>query len=143
MLGEDQGPLLGVARGKLIGYGACRGLPCPVRATDLASGIGVTLVEAAGVAGLVATEEGPAIAYEATGNGSLELAAVDVVTGVARPVATLAPGLRLATDWDGSATRKRLPDGWALLGPADLPTGSGTGPFSSASLTARPSESPR
>ena len=123
VLGEDQGPLLGVAGGKLIGYAACRGLPCPVRAMDLASGMGVTLVEAAGMAGLVATEAGPAVAYE-TGNGSAELAAVDVATGVVRPVATLAPGLRLVTEWDGSATRERLPHGWALLSPADAPSAS-------------------
>jgi hypothetical protein len=118
VLGEDQGPLLGVAGGKLVGYGTCRGLPCRVRAIDLDSGSDVTLVEAAGVAGLVATEAGPAVAYEA-GNGDAELVAVDVATGVARPVATLAPGLRLVTDWDASSTRERLPHGWALLSSAD------------------------
>jgi hypothetical protein len=120
--GEDQGLLLGVTQGKFIGYGACRGLPCAVRATDLASGIDVTLIEAVGVAGLVATEEGPAVAYE-TGNGS-QLAAVDVVTGVARPVGTLPAGLRLVADWDGSGTRERLPAGWARLSPAGGPSGS-------------------
>ena len=123
MFGEDQGPLLGVTRGKLIGYGACRGLPCPVRSTDLASGMDVTLVEAAGVAGLVATEAGPAVAYE-TGTGSAELAAVDVISGVSRPVATVPRDLRLATTWDSSATRERLPAGWALLSPADGSSGS-------------------
>ena len=123
VLGEDQGPLLGVMGGKLIGYGACRGLPCPVRSTDLVSGTNVTLVEAAGVAGLIASEAGPAVAYE-TGTGSAELAAVDVTTGVARPVATLTSGLRLVPNWDASGTRERLPGGWALLSPPDRLSGS-------------------
>ena len=123
VVGEDQGALLGVTGGKLIGYGACRGLPCPVRSTDLASGIGVTLITAAGAAGLVETEAGPAVAYE-TGTGSAELAAVDVTTGTARPIATLAPGLRLVPDWDGSAPKERLPDGWARLSPDSSASGS-------------------
>ena len=54
----ELGATIGVAGGRLVSYLACRGLPCPIVATDLASGRRRTLVAAAGSAIVTSTPAG-------------------------------------------------------------------------------------
>lgn len=52
------GWLIGVARGHLVSHAACRGFPCPIQATDLATGSMVRLATSAGTAVLAVTLDG-------------------------------------------------------------------------------------
>ena len=92
----ELGATIGVADGRLVSYLACRGLPCPIVATDLATGRRRTLVAQAGSAVLTSTTAGDRLVH-----------AVDVGGG---------PTLRsLAIDGSHRVDLGPIPDGFDLL----------------------------
>lgn len=117
----DQGELIGAVAGRLIAYAACRGLPCPILSIDAVTGDSRKLVEAAGLARLVPTDDGAAVIHEIVAGEAVALAAVDPTTGDRRPVGGAVPGLRLVPDARRSLGGIRLPRGWALLTPDGRP----------------------
>src|SRR4029079_11916575 len=59
------GAILGLARHLAVTYAACRGLPCPIIATDLWTGDRRVLAPAAGSAVVIPTAEGARLLHEA------------------------------------------------------------------------------
>ena len=70
---EAVGETLGMADGRLVGYGRCHGLPCPIVVHDPDAGSTRTIVPAAGLARLVAGPDGPSVAFEDVGHGSVAI----------------------------------------------------------------------
>ncbi|HEY6569842.1 MAG TPA: hypothetical protein VIZ22_06105 [Candidatus Limnocylindrales bacterium] len=99
------GPVIGVAGTRVIAYGVCPGLPCPVRATEPSTGAVETLVDEAGPAALAVG----ALVYERDGH----LVSQDLRTRVVSDVAAS----------DGLAP---LPGGSGATAGMDLPAGSVT-----------------
>jgi hypothetical protein len=99
------GWLIGVARGRLVSHAACRGLPCPIRATDLVSGATVEIAASAGAAVLAVASDGtPLVVAEASPDDP----SLDVIDLAGRVVAHVATGestsrLIVGPTWSGSA----------------------------------------
>jgi hypothetical protein len=133
------GWLIGVAGGRLVSHAACRGLPCPIRATDLGSGATTEIAASAGAAVLVTASDGtPFVVAEASPDDrSLEVVdlAGRVVTRLAVGASNrlvvgpswsgsavehaadqiaLAPGGRMAAPGGAGVTFRRIPDGAAV-----------------------------
>jgi hypothetical protein len=113
----DLGLLAGFDGDRMVTYAACRGLPCPIVATDLTSGVRRVLSADAGLAVVVATSDGPRLVHEAADAAGLRLRSVALDGESAGDLGPLPDGFRLqaASDRAGSATR--LPIGWILLSP--------------------------
>ncbi len=114
---SDLGAALGLASGRLVSYLACRGLPCPIVATDVADGHRRILVPGAGPAVLIQTPEGVRLVHvRDTGHGrtlwSMDLAG-------ARPAnsGSLPDGQELSMDPSRAAAGFRAPAGWVVLAP--------------------------
>ena len=114
---EGQGEIIGLAGHRLIGYAACRGLPCAIRSTDVTTGETAILAPAAGLARLVATDAGPRLVHETGDEDHRRLAVVDPASGESRPVATDARGLHVVPASVRAAGETRVPPGWLLLTP--------------------------
>jgi len=74
----DLGEVIGVADDRLVAYVACRGLPCPVVAVDLASRDRTTLADDAGLAVVVTGPTGPQVVHEVGAGRSPVVRAVDL-----------------------------------------------------------------
>lgn len=112
----DQGELIGVGGNVLVTYAACSSLPCPIVATDLRAGTRRILAEAAGLARLVASPDGPRLVHELDGPGSGRLRSV-APDGHAARVVSLGAGLVVAPDPSRSRSAQALPPGWLLVSP--------------------------
>lgn len=118
------GPLVGLAGDRVITYGACRGLPCPIVSVDVDSGDQTPLDQAAGLAVLVATGPGPRVVHESGGSSDRRLRSVALDGGSAVDVGAIPMGLRLTPDGSRSGSAAHLPTGWVLLSPdGRLPPG--------------------
>jgi hypothetical protein len=113
--GAAQGELVGVAGRLVIHYAPCLGLPCSLLATDSADGSVHVLVEAAGLARLVATPDGPRVAAERPGGGPLQIIGLD--GALERAVGLPDSSLRLMPSLDRAAAGARVPPGWLVLAP--------------------------
>jgi hypothetical protein len=130
------GWLIGVANGRLVSHAACRGLPCPIHVTDLATGSIRRLATRAGAAVLAVTPDrtpvtvaedwpddaslevidldGRAVGHLAADGGAHHLVAGSAWSGSsvehdAGRVALTRDGR--APDGGGSVTFRRIPDG--------------------------------
>ncbi len=72
----DLGALVGIDGDRIVTYGACRGFPCPIVATDLGTGRRLTLEPGAGRAVLVATPDGARLVDEVDADGARVLHSV-------------------------------------------------------------------
>lgn len=113
----DLGTLIGVDGDRLVTYAACRGLPCPIVSTDLATGLRTSLTTAAGLAVVIPTSAGPRLVDEVPLDGGLGLHSVALDGTDTNDLGPIPAGLALepAPVLAGSATR--LPAGWVLLAP--------------------------
>ena len=120
----DIGPAIGLADGRLVAYLACRGLPCPVVAVNVADGTRRILAAEARAAVLVATARGPRLIHEATAGDHRRLWSIPVEGGTPQDLGELAAGLGLAGDAARSGSATATPPGWILLAPEGrLPLG--------------------
>ena len=113
----DLGGLVGLDGDRVVTYGACRGFPCPIVATDLVTGGRRTLASAAGTALLVSTPLGARLVLEipsATGHG---LRSVALDGGQAVDLAPIPDDLRLLPSSTRAQAATRLPAGWVLMTP--------------------------
>jgi hypothetical protein len=113
----DLGALVGVDGARVVTYGACRGLPCPIISTDLGTGRRLTLAPAAGTAVLVATPDGPRLVDEVDSSGRGALQAVSLDGGPATDLGPIPDGLDLQASAVQMDAATRLPTGWVLLAP--------------------------
>jgi hypothetical protein len=113
----DLGALVGLDGGRLVTYAACPGLPCPVVATDLSSGVRSTLADAAAIAILVRTVDGPRLVHEVFDGPGIALRSVALDGSPTRELGPVPEGLRLhATPGVAEASTRVGPD-WVLLSP--------------------------
>ena len=118
---EAVGEALGMADGRLVGYGRCHGLPCPIVVHDPDAGSTRTIVPAAGLARLVAGPDGPSVAFEDVGHGSVAI--VDLDGSARRDLGPAAGGLRVVPPAFLASAGAELPPGWFALGPDGRPGG--------------------
>ncbi len=91
----DLGLLVGMDGDRVITYGACRGLPCPLISTELSTGRRQVLVEAAGLATLVGTTGHARLVLEVDAASDRRLRSVPIDGGEATDLGPIPADLRL------------------------------------------------
>ena len=91
----DLGMPVGLAGDALVSYGACPGVPCPIVATDLASGARTTLAEAGASAVTVTAPDGPRLVHEVLAANGLSLRSVRLDGSAGEDLGPLAGDQRL------------------------------------------------
>ena len=113
----DLGALVGLDGGRLVTYAACPGLPCPVVSTELSSGVRSTLADAAAIAVLVRTIDGPRLIHEVFDERGIALRSVALDGSPTRDLGPVPEGMRLhSTPGIAEASTRVGPD-WVLLSP--------------------------
>ena len=113
----DIGSLIGVDGDRIVSYGACRGLPCPIVSIDLGTGGRRTLAGAAGTALLVSTPAGARLVLETTTVGAHSLRAIGLDGGQVVDLGPVTDDLRLLPSSTRAESATRLPAGWVVLAP--------------------------
>jgi hypothetical protein len=113
--GADQGEVIGLAAGRLVTYGACRGLPCPINSVDVTTGEVATLAPAVGAARIVATGNGPRVVAELGTDDDPALLLVDPASGRSAAVPANVEGWRLVPSAARAEGALAVLPGWALL----------------------------
>jgi hypothetical protein len=113
----DLGLLIGLDGDRVVTYASCRGLPCPVVATDLRTGARQVLVAEAGAAGLVDTPDGARLVHEQRTAAGRGLRSVPLDGRPAVDLGSLPDDLGLEPTPAAAAAATRLPPGWVLLAP--------------------------
>lgn len=126
------GLLVGVSGDRLVAHGACRGVPCPLHAVDVASGRLETIEADGGAAVLVGEPGEVSVVVEAFGATGPRLRLVTLDGRRSRDLGTLPIDTRLGGDPGSSAWGIRLtPDHVLLVPGGQLPD---TGARSQTSL---------
>ncbi len=110
-----QGDVIGVAARRLITYGACRGLPCPIAAIDTLTGDATTLASNAGPARIVTTAAGPRLLAEVGTDDQRALVLVDPISAALAPLAADIHDWHLVPSAARANGAVAVPSGWALL----------------------------
>jgi len=113
----DLGPAVGLADGRLVSYLACRGLPCPIVAIDLSTGVRRTLAPDAGPAVVIATDDGARLVHERVVGSRTSLFTVPLDGSEGRDLGAVPAGLSLHMDANRSADGLDAAAGWVLLAP--------------------------
>ncbi len=113
----DLGAMIGFDEDRIVTYGACRGLPCPILATDLETGDRLTLAQAAGPAIVVATSDGARLVDEVPLAAGRGLRSVPLDGGGSTDLGPIDDGLDLQAAPFQADAATRVPDGWVLLVP--------------------------
>ena len=109
----DQGEMIALAGDRVVTYGACRGLPCPIHGFDADTGDEVVLSVAAGAARAVSTPNGVRIVHE-RGDGRPGVLAVDPRSGAATAI-SLPANTRLPQQPSRSDEAFAVSPGWVPL----------------------------
>ena len=113
----DLGLLVGLDGDRLVTYGACRGLPCPVISTNIRSGERRVLTTAAGPAVVVGTQAGARLVLETGTPYGRGLGSVSLDGGAPSDLGPIPDGLDLLSAPVRAGGGTRLPSGWVLLAP--------------------------
>jgi hypothetical protein len=113
----DLGSIIGLDGDRLVTYGACLGLPCPIVSTDLRTGDRRLVVPEGGSAALVSTPDGTTVVDETFDGGSRHLRGHRLDGGAATDLGPVPDGLRLYPGADRADASTRIPTGWLLLAP--------------------------
>ena len=112
----EDGPLVGLTADRLVAFAACRGRPCPIVATDLATGARRVVEPLADRAAVVPGRDRARVIVERVDRATRTLAAVDLDDEAGLSLGPVPDGLDLVTPLD-AASGMRVPPGWILLGP--------------------------
>jgi hypothetical protein len=112
----DAGVLVGFDAGRMVAYGACRGWPCPIVATDLATGAHRILEPIGGRATLAGAPDGPRLVVETRGAERRGLRTIRLDGSGPAAIGPEPTDLGLVVPF-GSGSAMRIPPGWVLLGP--------------------------
>jgi hypothetical protein len=119
----DLGALIGFEGDRVVTYGACRGLPCRVESTDLATGEHRLMEAFGGPALVLATSDGARLVHETWAGDDRRLRSVALDGDAASDLGSVPDGLGLHGPAVDPGSAMRLPPGWLLLAPAGrLPT---------------------
>jgi hypothetical protein len=113
----DLGPIVGLDGDRAVTYESCRGLPCPIVATDLRTGERQVLAAAAGFAIVAGGPDGSRLIHEVGAETGRTLRAIALDGGSPGDLGALPTGLRLHPAGDRAEAGTRLPPGWVLLAP--------------------------
>ena len=113
----DLGLLIGLDGDRVVTYGICRGFPCPIVSTNLASGRRDVLAEAAGPAVVVGTDGGARLVHEHGTPSGRALRSVPLDGGLPTDLGPLPDGLELHAAPTRADAATRIPAGWVLLAP--------------------------
>jgi hypothetical protein len=113
----DLGMPVGLAGDALVSYAACPGVPCPIVATDLASGTRTKLTEAGSSAVTVMTPDGPRLVHEVIADDGVELRSVSLDGSAQQDLGQLAGDQRLQPAAAAANAATRVPPGWVVLEP--------------------------
>ena len=111
------GTMVGVAGGRVIGFDACRGFPCPLVATDAATGVRQVLADASGPAVVVSDGRDARVVHQTDDGHGPRLRAVAPDGSGGGDLGAVPDGLVLGPLGSGSGSGLRLPPGWVLLAP--------------------------
>lgn len=121
----DLGSLVGLDGDVLVTYAACPGLPCPIIATDLATGARSVLADAGAAAVAITTPDGPRLVHEVLGESGIVLRSVAFDGSSVTDLGRLPDGRRLHPSTSTSEAATRVPSGWVVLSPDGRLPGSG------------------
>jgi hypothetical protein len=113
----DLGTIVGLAGDDLVTYAACKGWPCPVILVNVETGGRHVLAEAAGVAILAATAEGPRLVHEILDGTGLTVHAVSLDGSTTADLGAIPDGLRLHAIPSIAEAGTTTPPDWVLIGP--------------------------
>lgn len=111
------GPLVGLDGDRVVTYGACRGLPCPIVSTDVRTGARRVLAPDSGLAVVVQTSNGSRLVHEVGAGATGGLRVVSLDGGSSADLGPLPAGLRLHPVAARAEAATRLPPDWVLLAP--------------------------
>jgi hypothetical protein len=124
----DLGTIVGLDGDLAVTYEACRGLPCPIVATDLNTGDRRLLAAAAGLAVVISSTDGTRLVHETGGGAHRTLRSIAADGKGPRDLGTVPDDLRLQPSASRADAATDLPVGWVLLAPdGRLPTDPGAG----------------
>ncbi len=109
------GPIVGLDGDLAVTYEACRGLPCPIIATDLRTGDRRVLAPAAGLAVVIPTADGPRLIHEVGAGTARRLRSVALGGEGALDLGLVPEALRLHPAAIQADAATSLPAGWVLL----------------------------
>jgi hypothetical protein len=113
----ELGAVVGLEGDDLVTYQACPGLPCPVVSTDLSTGARSVLAEAASIAVLVASSEGPRLVHEVFEGPAIALRSVALDGSSTRDLGQIPEGMRLHATPETAGASTRVGSDWVLLSP--------------------------
>ncbi len=116
----DLGVLVGFDRDRVVTYGACRGWPCPIISTDVATGARRVLEANGGPATIVPSPDGARLVHEAGAATGRVLRSVALDGAAASDVGPIPADLGLRLGAAGAGAGTRLPPGWVLLAPGSF-----------------------
>lgn len=109
--------LVGLDGDVLVSYAVCPGLPCPIVATELASGVQSVLADASGTAVAIATPNGPRVVHEVLGETGIALRSVGFDGSPVDDLGLLSDGRRLHPSALTADAATGVPSGWVVLSP--------------------------
>jgi hypothetical protein len=113
----DLGALVGFDASVVVTYAVCPGLPCPIVATELATGDRTILADAGGTAVAVATPQGARLVHEVLGDTDIGLRSVGFDGSSVGDLGVLRDGRRLHPSALASNAATGVPSGWVVLSP--------------------------
>jgi hypothetical protein len=120
----DLGSLIGIDGDRVVTYRACRGLPCPIVSTDLATGARQRLADAAGSATMIGPDDALQVVFEVGTLDGRRLASVSA-DGRTTDLGAIAVDRRLDAIPGRPGDGDRLPAGLVLVVPVDPASGPG------------------
>ncbi len=111
------GGLIGFDGDLVVSYAACRGLPCPIVATDVRSGLQRIVVTDGGPAVISATPAGPRLVDETFAGDEMRLRSTSLADGTSSDLGPIPAGERLLVTADRAGSGTAIPPGWTLLAP--------------------------
>ncbi len=109
------GGLIGLDGDRVVSYAACRGLPCPIVATDARTGLQRILVADGGPAVISLTSAGARLVDETVVGTERRLRSTSLVDSSSSDLGPIPPGLALVVTADRAESATLVPPGWAVL----------------------------
>jgi YD repeat-containing protein len=111
------GRLIGFDRDRLVAYGACRGMPCPIISIDRAGGSPSVVDALGGSAAVVGTVDGARLVRVARDESGRRLRTTDLDGSDAQDAGPLPDGLAPVPPAPDPRGGTRIPPGWIVLAP--------------------------